>query len=51
MNYNVNLKGMKMIWNNKTFPSFNVIHSKTSPYVSKGIRRHYHYQSDPKIGP
>ena len=42
---------MKMIWNNKPFPSLNVINGKTYPYGSKGILRHYHYPSDPKLGP
>ena len=42
---------MKMMWNNKLFPSLNVINGKTLPYVSKGILRHYHYRSDPKLGP
>ena len=46
----VNHRGMKMIWNNKRFPSLNVINGKTSPYISKGILRHYHYRSDPKLG-
>ena len=42
---------MKIIWNNKLFPSLNVINGKKSPYESKGIIRHYHYRSDPKLGP
>ena len=41
---------MKMIWNNKNIPSLNIINGKTSPYGSKGIRRHYHYWSDPELG-
>ena len=32
-------------------PSLNVINGKTSPYKSKVILRHYHYCSDPKLGP
>ena len=42
---------MKLIWKNKSFPSLNVINGKTSPYAIKVILRHYHYQSDPKLGP
>ena len=26
------------------------MNGKKSPYGSKGILRHYHYQSDPKLG-
>ena len=40
-----------MILNNKRFPSLNVIKRKILPYGSKGILRHYHYCSDPKLGP
>ena len=40
-----------MRWNNKTFPSLNVINGKTSPYGSKGIQTHYRYWSDPKLFP
>ena len=47
----VDHSGTKMIWNNKLFPSLNVINGKTLPYKSKGILRHYNYQSDPKLGP
>ena len=47
----VNHRGMKMIWNNKLFPSLNVINGKTLPYSSMGILRHYHYRSDPEFGP
>ena len=47
----VNHKGIQMRWNNKTFPPLNVIRGEISPYGSKGIIRHYHYRSDPKIGP
>ena len=46
-NSDVNHRGMKMIWNNNIFTSLNVINGKKSPYGSKGILRHYHYQSDP----
>ena len=40
-----------MRWNNKLFPSLNVINRKSSSYESKGILRHYHYRSDPKLVP
>ena len=40
-----------MQWNNKMFPSLNDINGKPPPYGSKGILRHYHYRSDPKLGP
>ena len=40
-----------MKWNNKLFPSLNVINGKTLPYESKVILIHYHYRSDPKLGP
>ena len=50
-NSDVNHRGMKMIWNNKIFPSLNVINGKTLPYAIKGILRHYHYRSDTKLGP
>ena len=40
-----------MRWNNQLFPSLNVIHGKTYPYGRKGIPRHYHYWSDPKLSP
>ena len=46
----VDHRGMKMIWNNKLFPSLNAINGKKSPYSSKGILRHYHYRSDLKLG-
>ena len=49
-NSDVNHKGMIMRWNNKLFPSLNVINGETSPYTSKGILRNYHYWSDPKLG-
>ena len=42
---------MKMWRNNKLFTSLNVINGKSSPYVSKGIIRHYNYRLDPKLGP
>ena len=42
---------MKIIRNNKLFPSLNVINGKTLPYARKVILRHYHYRSDPKLGP
>ena len=29
----------------------NVIRGEISPYGSKGIQRHEHYHSDPKLGP
>ena len=51
MNSGVNHRGVKMRWNNKLFPSLNVINVETSPYGSKGILRHNHYWSDPKLGP
>ena len=51
MNSDVNHRGMKIRWNNKLFPLLNVINGKILPYASKGILRHYHYQSDPKLGP
>ena len=35
----------------KLFPSLNVIDGKLSPDGSKGILRHYHSRSDPKLGP
>ena len=47
----VDHRGMKMIWNNKLFPSLNAINGKTLQYATKGILRHYHYQSDKKLGP
>ena len=53
--YNVQRKSdvyhrrMKMRWNNKLFPSLNFINGKKLPYSSKGILRHYHYRSDPKL--
>ena len=40
-----------MRWKNRLFSSLKVINGKTSPYGSKGIIRHYHYWSDPKLGP
>ena len=49
-NYDVNHRGMKMRWNN-IFSSLNVINGKTLLYGSKVIIRHYHYRSDPKLGP
>ena len=39
-----------MRWNNKLSPSLNVINGK-NPYGRKGIPRHYHYRSNPKLGP
>ena len=36
--------------NSKLFPSLNVVNGKTLPYASKGIIKHYHYFSDPKLG-
>ena len=45
-NSGVNNRGMKIIWNNKPFPSSNIINGKTSLHGSKGILRNYHYQSD-----
>ena len=47
----VNHRGMKMIWNNKLYPSLNVINGKILPYASNGILRHYHYRSDPTLDP
>ena len=49
-NSDVDHRGMKMICNNKLFPSLNVINGKIFPYASKGILRHYHNRSDPKLG-
>ena len=46
----VNHIDMKMRWNNKLFPSLNVIKGKISSYGSKGILRRCHYRSDPKLG-
>ena len=40
-----------MRWNNKTFPSLNVIKGEILPYISKVILKYYHYRSDPKLGP
>ena len=50
-NNDVKHRGMKMTWNNKSFPSFNVINGKPAPYVGKVVLRHYHYSSGPKLGP
>ena len=47
----VDHRDMKMGWKNKLFPLLNVINGKTSPYASKRILRHYHYRSDPEVGP
>ena len=47
----INHKGMTMRCNNTLFPSSNVIDGKTSSHGNKGILRHYHYRSDPKLGP
>ena len=47
----VNHRGLKMRCDNKLFSCLNVVNGKTSPYGSKGIIIHYHYWSDPKIGP
>ena len=33
------------------FPSLNLTRVKISPYFIKGIIRHYHYHSYPKLGP
>ena len=41
---------MKVRWNNKCFPSRNVIIVKSSPYESTGILRYDHYHSDSKLG-
>ena len=46
-----NHRGMKIICNNKTFPSLNFIDGKASTCGSEGIIRHCDYQSDPKLGP
>ena len=48
-NTDVNNRGMKMRWNNKRFPSLNVINGIISPYDIKGILRHYNYQYDSKL--
>ena len=50
-NPNIDHRGIKMIRNNKLFPSLNVINGKTFSYASKGILRHYHYWYDPKLVP
>ena len=42
---------MKLQWNNKLFPSMNIIDGKSDPYVSKGVIRHYHHRPDPKLVP
>ena len=42
---------MKLQRNNKLFPNLNSIHGKKSPYGRKGVLRHFHYRSDPKLGP
>ena len=34
----------------QTFPSFNVVNRKSSPYGNKGILRHNHYRAYPKLG-
>ena len=47
--YDVNHIGIKIICNNKLFPSLNIVNVKSSPYLSKGIIIHYHYLSDPKL--
>ena len=49
--YDVDHKGMKIIWNNKLFPSLNALNGKTFPYTRNVIIIHYHYWSGPKIGP
>ena len=49
--YDVDHIGMKMIWNNKLFPSLDVINGKTLRYATKGILRNYHYRSDKKLYP
>ena len=50
-NYGVNHRGIKMRCNKKMFLSLNIINVKSSPYINKGILRHYNYQSDTKLGP
>ena len=50
-NSDANIRGIKMRQNHKPFQLLNVINGKTSPIGSKGILRHYHYQSDPKLSP
>ena len=42
-NSDIDDRGMKKRWNNKLFPSLNVIIGKTSTYESKGVLRYYHY--------
>ena len=39
-------RGMKMQWNNKLFPSLNVINGKPSPYGRKVILIHNNYWPD-----
>ena len=47
----VNKRSIKVIQNITLFPSLNFIKGIISPYGSKGIPRHYHYCSDPNLGP
>ena len=42
---------MEFWWDNKLFPYLNSINGKTSPYYRNGVLRHFHYRSDPKLGP
>ena len=41
---------MKIRLNNISYPSLNVINGEIVQYVRKGMQRHYHYRSDPKLG-
>ena len=50
-NSDISHRGMTMIWKNKPFLPLNVIKGKISTCGSKGILRHYHSCSDPKLGP
>ena len=43
-NNGANHIGMKRIWNNKLFPSLNVINGKPSTNGIKGVIRHYNYR-------
>ena len=48
-NNNFKYRGMEILWNNKPFPSLNVINGKSYAYVSKGVLRNYHYRSEIKF--
>ena len=42
---------MKLLWNNKLFPSLNIIIGGESPHRIKVVLRHYHYRSDTSFFP